>query len=78
MLLWRTYAYCEYLLAIKMSGRNALNKFYYSRYIFGLRNTDVHVRDPGHVTFFILIFSSRQSAVECPPFCYKTQAFANT
>ena len=73
MLLWRAYAYCECLLAIKVSG-NALNKFYYSRYIFALRNTDV--RDPGHVTFFILIFSSRQSAVECPPFCYKTQAFA--
>ena len=75
MLLWRTFAYCEYLLAIKVSG-NALNKFYYSRYIFGLRNTDV--RDPRHVTLFILIFSSRQSAVECPHFCYETQAFATT
>ena len=58
-----------------MSG-SALNKIYYSRYIFGLRNTDV--RDPGHVTLFTLIFSSRHSAVECQHFCYKTQAFATT
>ena len=54
MLLWRTYAYCEYLLAIKVSGNTLNNVFYYSRYIFGLRNADV--RDPGHVIFFILFF----------------------